>query len=118
MTHSARRVFCKSTLTRSAFEKEDSFSKRDRKKAALSYSDNWEFADWKGFQKVLFRLQRRIFKAIKEGDKAKTKSLQKLILSSHSARMLATGYASPTCFARRIAQSDWQVTQLNTGSAT
>ena len=46
MTHSARRVFCKSTLTRSAFEKESSFSKRDRKKAALSYSDNWEFLDW------------------------------------------------------------------------
>ena len=30
---------------------------------SLSYSDNWEFADWKGFQKVLFRLQKRIFKA-------------------------------------------------------
>ena len=30
---------------------------------SISPSDNWEFADWKGFQKVLFRLQRRIFKA-------------------------------------------------------
>ena len=30
---------------------------------STSYSDNWEFADWKGFQKVLFRLQKRIFKA-------------------------------------------------------
>ena len=29
----------------------------------ISYSDNWEFADWKRFQKGLFRLQRRIFKA-------------------------------------------------------
>ena len=102
MTHSARRVFCKSTLTRSAFEKEDSFSKRDRKKAALSYSDNWEFADWKGFQKVTFRLQKRIFKAIREGDKAKAKSLQKLVLSSYAARMLAIR----------------QVTQLNTEKKT
>jgi len=67
-----------------------------------SYSDNWEFADWKGFQKVLFRLQRRIFEAIKVGDKAKAKSLQKLVLSSHAARMLAIR----------------QVTQLNTGKKT
>ena len=29
---------------------------------SASYSDNWELADWKEFQKVLFRLQRRIFK--------------------------------------------------------
>ncbi|MEM8780782.1 MAG: reverse transcriptase domain-containing protein [Cyanobacteria bacterium P01_G01_bin.49] len=69
---------------------------------STSYSDNWEFADWKKFQKVLFRLQRRIFKAIKEGDKAKAKRLQKLVLSSHSARMLAIR----------------QVTQLNQGKRT
>ena len=69
---------------------------------SISYSDNWEFADWKGFQKVLFRLQRRIFKAIREGDKAKAKSLQKLVLSSRAARMLAIR----------------QVTQLNTGKKT
>ena len=67
-----------------------------------SYSDNWELADWKKFQKVLFRLQRRIFKAIRDGDKAKTKRLQKLVLSSHSARMLAIR----------------QVTQLNQGKKT
>ena len=69
---------------------------------SINYSDNWEFADWKKFQKVLFRLQRRIFKAIREGDKAKAKRLQKLVLSSHSARMLAIR----------------QVTQLNTGKKT
>ncbi len=69
---------------------------------SISYSDNWEFADWKKFQKVLFRLQRRIFKATREGDKAKAKRLQKLVLSSHSARMLAIR----------------QVTQLNQGKKT
>ena len=66
------------------------------------YSDNWEFLDWKKFQKILFRLQRRIFKAIRDGDKAKAKKLQKLVLSSHSARMLAIR----------------QVTQLNQGKKT
>ena len=69
---------------------------------SLSYSDNWEWADWKGFQKVLFRLQKRIFKAIRFGDKAKAKSLQKLVLSSRAARMLAIR----------------QVTQLNKGKKT
>ena len=68
----------------------------------INYSDDWEFADWKGFQKVLFRLQRRIFKAVREGDRAKAKKLQKLVLSSHSARMLAIR----------------QVSQLNTGKKT
>lgn len=67
-----------------------------------SYSDDWEFADWKGFQKVLFRLQKRIFKAVRVGDKAKARRLQKLVLSSYAARMLAIR----------------QVSQLNTGKKT
>ncbi len=68
----------------------------------VSYSDDWESTDWKKFQKVLFRLQRRIFKAIREGDKARAKRLQKLVLSSYAARMLAIR----------------QVSQLNTGKKT
>ena len=69
---------------------------------SISYSDDWEFTDWKKLQKVLFRLQRRIFKAVREGDKAKARRLQKLVLSSYAARMLAIR----------------QVTQLNTGKKT
>ena len=69
---------------------------------SASYSDNWEWADWKQFQKTLFRLQKRIFKAVREGDKARAKSLQKLVLSSRAARMLAIR----------------QVTQLNQGKKT
>lgn len=68
----------------------------------ISYSDEWEFTNWKKLQKVLFRLQRRIFKAIREEDKAKARRLQKLVLSSYAARMLAIR----------------QVTQLNTGKKT
>lgn len=68
----------------------------------LSYSDDWEFTDWKKLQKVLFRLQKRIFKAVREGDKAKARRLQKLVLSSYAARMLAIR----------------QVSQLNTGKKT
>ncbi len=69
---------------------------------SISYSDDWEWANWKQFQKTLFRLQRRIFKAVKEGDKARARRLQKLVLSSHAARMLAIR----------------QVSQLNTGKKT
>ena len=68
----------------------------------ISYSDSWESADWKGFQKTVFRLQKRIFQAIRNGDKAKAKRLQKLTLSSYAARMLAIR----------------QVSQLNTGKKT
>ena len=69
---------------------------------SASYSDKWEVTDWKKLQKVLFRLQRRIFEAIREEDKAKAKKLQKLLLSSYAARMLAIR----------------QVTQLNQGKKT
>lgn len=68
----------------------------------VSYSDDWEFVDWKKLQKILFRLQRRIFKAVREGDMAKARRLQKLVLSSYAARMLAIR----------------QVSQLNTGKKT
>lgn len=67
-----------------------------------NYSDDWKNLNWKQFQKVLFRLQKRIFKAIREDDKAKAINLQKLVLSSYAARMLAIR----------------QVTQLNTGKKT
>ncbi|MDJ0746022.1 MAG: reverse transcriptase domain-containing protein [Xenococcaceae cyanobacterium MO_167.B27] len=67
-----------------------------------SYSDDWEYTDWKKLQKILFRLQKRIFKAVREGDRAKARRLQKLVLSSYAARMLAIR----------------QVSQLNTGKKT
>ncbi|MEG4322444.1 MULTISPECIES: reverse transcriptase domain-containing protein [unclassified Microcoleus] len=65
-------------------------------------SESWRDLPWKQFRRNLFRLQRRVFKAISVGDKRKARSLQKLILKSHSARMLAIR----------------QVTQLNAGKKT
>ncbi|NEP02649.1 MAG: RNA-dependent DNA polymerase, partial [Symploca sp. SIO2E9] len=62
-------------------------------------SESWKTLPWKQFRRDLFRLQRRVFKAIRVGDKRKAKSLQKLILKSYAARMLAV---------RRV-------TQLNAG---
>ena len=54
------------------------------------------------FRRNLFRLQKRVYKAIFAGDKRKAMSLQKLILKSKAARLLAIG----------------QVTQLNAGKKT
>jgi RNA-directed DNA polymerase len=51
-----------------------------------NYSDDWELANWKGFQKVLFRLKKRIFKAARGRDKANARKLQKVVLSFHAVK--------------------------------
>ena len=66
------------------------------------HSEFWTALPWKKFRKNLFRLQKRVWKAIREGDKAKAKNLQKLILRSRSAQFLAVR----------------QVSQLNKGKKT
>ncbi len=65
-------------------------------------SELWEFLPWKKFQVNLFRLQKRVYKAVRAGDRQKARSLQKLILRSMAARFLAIR----------------QVTQLNNGKKT
>lgn len=65
-------------------------------------SESWRKLPWKKFRKNLFRLQKRIFKAIRTGDIARARSLQKLVLKSTSASLLAIR----------------QVTQLNKGRKT
>jgi RNA-directed DNA polymerase len=69
---------------------------------SLTASELWKSFKWKKFQKTLFRLQKRIYKAIQVNDKRKARSLQKLVLRSQAARLLAIR----------------QVTQLNTGKKT
>jgi group II intron reverse transcriptase/maturase len=65
-------------------------------------SELWKKLPWKKFRRILFRLQCRVFKAVTNGDKRKARSLQKLILNSQAARLLAIR----------------QVTQLNAGKKT
>lgn len=67
-----------------------------------NYSELWKNLPWRQFRKDLFRLQRRVFKAVRNGDTAKARSLQRLILKSRAARYLAIR----------------QVTQLNAGKRT
>jgi RNA-directed DNA polymerase len=69
---------------------------------SLTTSESWRGLPWKQFQKTLFRLQKRVYKAVRVGDKRKARSLQKLILKSQAAKLLAIR----------------QVTQLNAGKKT
>ena len=69
---------------------------------AAKKSESWKTLPWKQFQKDLFRLQKRVYKAIQVGDKRKATSLQRLILKSVAARSMAVR----------------QVTQLNAGKRT
>jgi RNA-directed DNA polymerase len=69
---------------------------------SLTTSESWKNLPWKKFRKELFRLQKRVYKAVSVGDKRKARSLQKLILKSKAARFLAIR----------------QVTQLNAGKKT
>lgn len=66
------------------------------------YIEKWKRLPWTEFEKTLFRLQHRLYKASRENDLAKCKKLQSLILGSASSRYLAVR----------------QVTQLNTGKKT
>ena len=68
----------------------------------MTHSELWKNLPWKKFQQDLFRLQRRVFKAIQAGDQRKARNLQKLILKSQSTKYLAIR----------------QVTQLNAGKRT
>lgn len=67
-----------------------------------NYSELWKKLPWKKFRINLFRLQKRVYKAIQVGDKRKARSLQKLILKSRAARFLAIR----------------KITQLNQGKKT
>ncbi|NEO75391.1 MAG: hypothetical protein F6J99_03605 [Moorea sp. SIO4G3] len=66
------------------------------------YSDLWRSQKWKQLRRNLFRLQKRVYKAVQAGDLRKARSLQKLILKSRPAQLLAIR----------------QVTQLNQGKKT
>ena len=65
-------------------------------------SETWKALPWRKFRRDLFRLQRRVYKAVQAGNKRKAISLQRLILKSTAAKMLAIR----------------QVTQLNAGKKT
>ncbi len=51
--------------------------------------DEWKTLPWKQIQRVVFRLQKRIYLASLRGDQRQVRQLQKLLSKSRSARLLA-----------------------------
>src|SRR5919199_2888540 len=64
--------------------------------------DAWQQVDWRMHEERVRRLRRRIFKAVRDGDLAKARNLQKLMLRSWSNTLISVR----------------QVTQRNAGRAT
>ncbi|MEH2123899.1 group II intron reverse transcriptase/maturase [Nostoc sp.] len=69
-------------------------------------SESWRALPWKKFRRNLFRLQKRVFKAVLVGDKRKARFLQKLILKSTSARFLAIRQVSKLYAGKKTAGID------------
>jgi RNA-directed DNA polymerase len=65
-------------------------------------SDAWNTVNWKQIQRSVYRLQQRIYRASQRGDTRTVQSLQRLLVKSWNARLLAV---------RRV-------TQENTGKKT
>ena len=52
-------------------------------------SDEWRAINWTRVEKMVYRLQTRIFKAKRRGDTKQVHRLQKLLMKSRSAKLLA-----------------------------
>ena len=57
--------------------------------ALKQQADKWSELPWKKFEKVLYKLQKRIYRASLRGDVTNVKRLQKLLIKSRSAKFIA-----------------------------
>uniref|UniRef100_UPI0018E52DCE reverse transcriptase N-terminal domain-containing protein n=1 Tax=Cyanothece sp. BG0011 TaxID=2082950 RepID=UPI0018E52DCE len=55
----------------------------------IKTTQEWNTINWAKVQRKVFKLQKKIFQAVKSGNKVKAKKLQKLLLKSHYAKLLA-----------------------------
>ncbi|MDJ0729403.1 MAG: group II intron reverse transcriptase/maturase [Crocosphaera sp.] len=59
-------------------------------KASITKTTNgWNTINWAKVQRKVFKLQKKIFQAVKSGDKVKARKLQKLLSKSYYAKLLA-----------------------------
>src|SRR5260370_9044320 len=54
----------------------------------------WKNLPWKKLEQHVFRLQKRIYRASQHGEKRKVEKLQKLLMKSEAARLLAVRRAT------------------------
>ncbi len=58
-------------------------------KTSVKTTVSWNTINWAKVQRKVFKLQKKIFQAVKSGEKAKARQLQKLLSKSHYAKLLA-----------------------------
>ena len=56
---------------------------------SLKNIEVWENIDWQKVERYVFKLQKQIFKASRQGNKKKVRQLQKTLMRSWSNRLLA-----------------------------
>ncbi len=71
--------------------------------------DAWEQVDWREHEQRVRRLRCRIFKAVKSGDLATARNLQKLVLRSWSNTLISVRQVTQRNTGRRTAGVDGQV---------
>jgi len=71
--------------------------------------DAWEQVDWREHEQRVRRLRRRIFKAVKGGDLATARNLQKLMLRSWSNTLISVRQVTQRNTGRRTAGVDGRV---------
>jgi len=69
----------------------------------------WDWVDWHAVEGEVRRLRQRIFKAAREGDLAKVRSLQKLMLRSRSNTLLSVRQVTQRNAGRKTAGIDGEV---------
>src|SRR2546421_6050671 len=71
--------------------------------------DAWEQVDWRRHEERVRRLRCRIFKAVKDGDLATARNLQKLLLRSWSNTLISVRQVTQRNTGRKTAGIDGQV---------
>ena len=77
----------------------------------------WDAVDWRLHEDNVRRLRRRIFKAAKEEDLAKVRSLQKMMLRSWSNTLVSVRQVTQRNAGRRTAGIDGQIALSPTARA-
>jgi len=76
----------------------DTKAPRTKRKSSLDpESESWNKLPWRTLEQHVYRIQKRIFRAEQRGDRRAVHKLQKLMMKSRAARLLAV---------RRVAQEN------------
>ena len=76
------------------------------RKVRRRHTEDWKALPWKKHQRNVFRLQKRIYQAARQGDWKRVHNLQRLLLRSWSARCLAVRQVSQDNRGKRTARVD------------